>query len=69
MSGKEYRVKEIYVIFFAHKGFELQVKQKFFKWSWWDTIETDYLGIHGDEWAKHYNCQIVGKEQSCLIKS
>ena len=56
---EEYRIQRFYVPFFAHDGFRLQRKVRFWKWSWWETIEEDNLGIHGNKWAEHFQCAIL----------
>ncbi len=59
---KKYRVVEFYHNFFAHNGYKLQVLEKFWRWSWWNTVEVDNLGLRGQDWADHYDCKIIKKE-------
>jgi hypothetical protein len=62
----KYRVVQYYHNFFAHHANRLErlVRYKFLCWEWerWEFVEKDALGIHGNDWSEHYNCEWIDEK-------
>lgn len=61
-NNQDYQIIEYYDTFFAHVGYILQKRKRFWFFGWhyfWITIETDTFGYNLYKWKEHFGCPVI----------